>query len=60
MRIILDEATDPWGIKINRVELKNILPPKDIQQAMEKHHRAAGREGSGPPTPPHCWWNVKH
>ena len=36
MRMILDEATDPWGIKINRVELKNILPPKDIQQAMEK------------------------
>lgn len=40
MRIILDEATDPWGIKINRVELKNILPPKDIQQAMEKQMRA--------------------
>ena len=36
MRLILDEATDPWGIKINRVELKNILPPKDIQTAMEK------------------------
>lgn len=40
MRIILDEATDPWGIKINRVELKNILPPRDIQQAMEKQMRA--------------------
>lgn len=40
MRVILDEATDPWGIKINRVELKNILPPKDIQNAMEKQMRA--------------------
>lgn len=40
MRNILDEATDPWGIKINRVELKNILPPKDIQEAMEKQMRA--------------------
>lgn len=40
MRIILDEATDPWGIKVNRVELKNILPPKDIQEAMEKQMRA--------------------
>lgn len=40
MRLILDEATDPWGIKINRVELKNILPPKDIQNAMEKQIRA--------------------
>ncbi len=40
MRIILDEATDPWGIKINRVELKNILPPKDIRDAMEKQMRA--------------------
>lgn len=40
MRLILDEATDPWGIKVNRVELKNILPPKDIQQAMEKQMRA--------------------
>lgn len=40
MRYILDEATDPWGIKINRVELKNILPPRDIQQAMEKQMRA--------------------
>ncbi len=40
MRAILDEATDPWGIKINRVELKNILPPKDIQNAMEKQMRA--------------------
>ncbi|NMA67714.1 MAG: SPFH/Band 7/PHB domain protein [Clostridiaceae bacterium] len=40
MRIILDEATDPWGIKINRVEVKNILPPADIQNAMEKQMRA--------------------
>jgi regulator of protease activity HflC (stomatin/prohibitin superfamily) len=36
MRSILDEATDPWGIKVNRVELKNIIPPKEIQDAMEK------------------------
>lgn len=40
MRAILDEATDPWGIKVNRVELKNILPPRDIQEAMEKQMRA--------------------
>lgn len=40
IRVVLDEATDPWGIKINRVEVKNILPPKDIQQAMEKQMRA--------------------
>ena len=40
MRAILDEATDPWGIKINRVEVKNILPPRDIQDAMEKQMRA--------------------
>ncbi len=40
MRAILDEATDPWGIKVNRVELKNILPPKDIREAMEKQMRA--------------------
>lgn len=40
MRAILDEATDPWGIKVNRVEVKNILPPKDIQEAMEKQMRA--------------------
>ncbi len=40
MRSILDEATDPWGIKINRVEVKNIMPPKDIQDAMEKQMRA--------------------
>ena len=40
MRTILDEATDPWGIKINRVELKNILPPKEIQNAMEKQMKA--------------------
>ena len=40
MREILDEATDPWGIKVNRVELKNILPPREIQQAMEKQMKA--------------------
>ena len=40
MCTILDEATDPWGIKINRIEVKNILPPKDIQEAMEKQMRA--------------------
>lgn len=40
MRVILDEATDPWGIKVNRVEVKNILPPRDIQDAMEKQMRA--------------------
>ena len=40
MRSILDEATDPWGIKVNRVEVKNIIPPKDIQEAMEKQMRA--------------------
>lgn len=40
MRSILDEATDPWGIKVNRVELKNIMPPRDIQEAMEKQMRA--------------------
>lgn len=40
MCMILDEATDPWGIKINRVEVKNILPPRDIQEAMEKQMRA--------------------
>ena len=40
MRTILDEATDPWGIKVNRVELKNILPPREIQSAMEKQMKA--------------------
>jgi len=40
MRAILDEATDPWGIKVNRVELKNILPPQDIQASMEKQMKA--------------------
>lgn len=40
MRAILDEATDPWGIKVGRVEVKNIIPPKDIQEAMEKQMRA--------------------
>ena len=40
MRSLLDEATDPWGIKVNRVELKNIMPPRDIQETMEKQMRA--------------------
>ncbi|MEA4988247.1 MAG: paraslipin, partial [Anaerovorax sp.] len=40
IRMVLDEATDPWGIKINRVEVKNIIPPRDIQTAMEKQMRA--------------------
>ena len=40
MRSILDEATDPWGLKVNRVEVKNIIPPRDIQEAMEKQMRA--------------------
>ena len=40
MRIILDEATDPWGIRVNRVELKNIIPPREIQDAMEKQMKA--------------------
>ena len=40
MRAILDEATDPWGIKVTRVEVKNIIPPRDIQEAMEKQMRA--------------------
>ena len=40
MRAILDEATDPWGIKVSRVELKNIIPPKEIQDAMEKQMKA--------------------
>lgn len=40
IRLVLDEATDPWGIKVNRVELKNILPPREIQDAMEKQMKA--------------------
>ena len=40
MRSILDEATDPWGVKVNRVEVKNIIPPRDIQESMEKQMRA--------------------
>ena len=43
MRTTLDEATDPWGIKVNRVELKNIIPPKEIQDAMEKQMKEIGR-----------------
>lgn len=39
-RIILDEATDPWGIKVNRVELRNIIPPRQIQEAMEKQNES--------------------
>ena len=46
MRTELDVATDPWGIKVNRVELKNIIPPRDIQEAMEKHLRAEGEKKS--------------
>ena len=46
MRSILDEATDPWGIKVNRVELKNILPPREIQNAMEKQMKAEGEKQS--------------
>ena len=45
MRKILDEATDPWGIKVNRVEVKNILPPKDIREAMEKQMAILRAEG---------------
>ena len=40
MRAILDEATDPWGVKVGRVEVKNIIPPRDIQESMEKQMRA--------------------
>ena len=40
MRALLDEATAPWGIKVNRVELKNIIPPRDIQESMEKQMQA--------------------
>ena len=40
MRAILDEATDPWGVKVDRVEVKNIIPPRDIQESMEKQMRA--------------------
>lgn len=47
MRLILDEATDPWGIKIIRVEVKNIIPPKDIREAMEKQMRAERERRSG-------------
>ncbi len=59
MQTLLDVATDPWGIKVNRVELKNIIPPRDIQEAMEKQMRAErekrrGRfEGGGFQAGPH-------
>ena len=46
MREILDEATDPWGIKVNRVEVKNIQPPRDIQDAMEKQMRAGEKQSA--------------
>ena len=46
IRVILDEATDPWGIKVNRVELKNIIPPREIQDAMEKQMKAEGHKES--------------
>ena len=49
MRAILDEATDPWGIKVNRVELKNILPPQDIQNSMEKQMKAERDRRAGDP-----------
>ena len=46
MRVELDEATDPWGIKVNRVELKSIIPPADIRSAMEKEMKAEkGKKG---------------
>ena len=55
MRVILDEATDPWGIKVNRVELKNIMPPREIQDAMEKQMKAErerpGRRSEAEPDP---------
>ena len=47
MRVILDEATDPWGIKVNRVELKNIMPPREIQDAMEKQLKAERERREG-------------
>ena len=49
MRAALDIATDPWGIKVNRVELKNIIPPKEIQNAMEKQMKAERERKSMPP-----------
>ena len=52
MRSILDEATDPWGIKVNRVELKNIIPPKEIQNAMEKQMKAERERREAVPDPP--------
>lgn len=51
IRVILDEATDPWGIKVNRVELKNIIPPREIQDAMEKQMKAERERRAGFWTP---------
>ena len=62
MRAILDEATDPWGIKVNRVELKNIIPPQEIQDAMEKQMKAERERrevhppGRGPEAAARSWW----
>ena len=61
MRSILDEATDSWGIKVNRVELKNIMPPRDIQESMEKQMRAERERREAIPRPrarssPRSWW----
>ena len=51
IRVVLDEATDAWGIKVNRVELKNIVPPKEIQDSMEKQMKPSGSAGPKSWTP---------